>query len=87
MMKILGEVDIPHLERGPENMAKESRTVLTKLNPGKALALEFGTEKEAKDMRSMLYTMAILKYAEAGHIKTKIIQNLMYVWLTELEKS
>ena len=82
-MKILGEVDIPYYQGTKESLAKDARKVLNMLHPGKAIALEFGCKKEAQDMRSMLYTMAILKFAEAGHIKTKVLETLMYVWLVE----
>ena len=62
---ILGEADIPKSHSREANKANISRDILEKLPEAKALVLEFDNQKEAKDYRSMLYTMAIFKFGQA----------------------
>jgi hypothetical protein len=81
--RILGETDIPTHRTSPENKAQACRAIINQLHPGKATIVEFDSKKEAEDHRSMLYTMAILKFGEAGQIATKLIANVLYVWLVE----
>lgn len=86
-VSIVGMIPIEALpttryERG-ENRATFCREVLNSLQPGKANLYEFVNKKTAEDYRSMLYSMAILKFGEAGRVKTKIVEHLMYVWLVE----
>lgn len=81
---ILGEVAIPHdYDQTKINKARFSRSLLNSLREGKALLVEFETHREAENYRAMLYSMAILKYGEAGRIATRIVENLLYVWLVD----
>ncbi len=83
-MKILGEVEIPHHRFSKENTANQAREIIAKLRTDKALLVEFGSKTEANTMRSMMYTMAILKFGEAGHLATSNQDNLLYAWLLSL---
>lgn len=78
---ILGQADIPRSHNRTEtNKAVKSREILDALPTERALVIEFGSHKEAKDYRSMLYTMAIFKFGKPGQIGTRILENVMYVW-------
>lgn len=86
--KVLGVCDIPaSYRKDGQNKARLVRATLEKLvnevPTGKALVLEFDNKKEAHDMRSMFYTMSIIRFGEAGHISSRIVENLFYVWLVE----
>jgi hypothetical protein len=84
LMGVVPVEDMPvtRYERG-ENRATFCREMLNSLQPGKAHVYEFADHKMARDYRSMLHSMAILKYGEGGHVGTKTIENIMYVWLTK----
>ncbi|HAL16860.1 MAG TPA: hypothetical protein DCP32_08940 [Anaerolineaceae bacterium] len=60
--------------------------MLDELTPGKADLYEFADKNEAKNLRSMISSMAILKFGEAGHIGTSIVENTMYLWLKKGEE-
>lgn len=79
---ILGHADIPRNYNQTEiNKANKSREILDQLpDDNKALVIEFGSHKEARDYRSMLYTMAIFRFGKAGQIGTRTVDNVMYVW-------
>lgn len=86
-MKKLGTVPIPENKyRQDENRAQKARQVLDDLIPGKADLYEFNDKKEAQTFRSMLSSMAILKFGGSGKISTSIVENTMYIWLREQEK-
>ncbi|NMC55000.1 MAG: hypothetical protein GYA48_15340 [Chloroflexi bacterium] len=81
---VLGEVDLSEINyrQGGPSRAQQCRNMLEILKPQKATIFEMRDKKEAEDYRSMLYTMAILKFSESGRIATRIVDNLLYVWLT-----
>jgi hypothetical protein len=86
-MKKLGTIPIPELRYQKKgNRAQMARKMLEELVPGKADLYEFVDKKEAQDLRGMLSSMAILKFGEAGHISTSIVDNTMYLWLREPER-
>lgn len=85
--KFLGKTEIPNDYRKRENKAQMCRELLEGLTNGQADLYEFGSKKEAEDYRSMLYSMAILKYGSAGRIATRLIENLLYVWLSDGESN
>lgn len=85
-MQKLGTVPIPYNRyQKQENRAQMARKMLAELTPGKADLYEFADHKEAQNIRSMITSMAILKWGEAGHIATSIQDNTMYLWLREGE--
>lgn len=81
--KFLGKTAIPTSYQQRDNRAQFCRKMLEKLTADQADLYEFATKKEAEDYRSMLYSMAILKYSVAGKIATRIMDNMLYVWLAE----
>lgn len=86
-MKKLGTVPIPEIRYQREgNRAQHAREMINGLVPGKADLYEFTDKKEAQDLRSMISTMAILKFGEAGRISTRVIENTMYIWLRDIER-
>lgn len=83
-MKKLGTVPIPENRYQKEgNRAQTARKMLDELTPGKADLYEFETKRDAQVIRSMIASMAILKFGEAGRIGTSIVENTMYLWLKE----
>jgi hypothetical protein len=38
------------------------------------------------NIRSMISTMAILRWGEAGHIGTSVVENTLYLWLKDTER-
>jgi hypothetical protein len=85
-MKKLGTVPIPENRYQKDgNRAQMARKMISELVPGKADLYEFETKHDALNIRSMLCSMAILKFGEGGHIGTSIVENTMYIWLKEPE--
>ena len=82
-MQKLGTVPIPdnRYQRNRENRAHQARKLLSELTPGKADLYEFEDKKDAQNMRSMITSMAILKWGEGGHVATSNVENMLYVWL------
>ena len=86
-MKKLGTVPIPEIRYQREgNRAQAARKALEELTPGKADLYEFADKKEAMNIRSMISSMAILRWGEAGHIGTSVVENTMYLWLKDSER-
>lgn len=85
----LGTIEIPtSYNQQISNTAQQARAILDKAETtegGKAAVFEFKDKREAQLHRSMLYTMAILRYGEAGRIGTRLLDNLLYVWRTHAE--
>lgn len=83
-MKKLGTVPIPENRyRHDANRAQKARQMINDLKPGSADLYEFADKKEAHDYRSMLYSMAILKFGEAGHLAISQAENTLYLWLVD----
>lgn len=86
-MKKLGTVPIPENRYQKEgNRAQKARQMLDELTPGKADLYEFADKKEAQNFRSMISSMAILRWGEAGHIRTSVVENTLYIWLRDLDR-
>lgn len=78
-MKKLGTVPIPNLRYQRDgNRAQMARQMLTELTPDKADLYEFSDKEEAKNFRSMLATMAVLKGIK---VHMKVLENTLYLWL------
>lgn len=83
-MNKLGSIPIPETNyRKDGNKAQMARAILNDLRIGMADVYEFATENEAKNMRSMIASMAILKFGAGGFISTSLKENILTIWLKE----
>lgn len=77
-INILGKADIPksHVLVPSEKL----REILETLEPGKATVIEASSHAHARYLVSMLHSMQQIITGQRGTIKTKCMEQMVYVW-------
>lgn len=78
---IVGKAEIPEHSNGVLAPIKDAREVVNNLEEGKATVIETDSAKQGKQFQSMLHIVAEIKFGGRGRIKTKRLENVVYVWL------
>lgn len=82
-INILGHADIPASKSSALVPSEKLREILTTLEPGRATVIETLSHAHARYLVSMLHSMRQIMTGKRGTIKTKCIEQMVYVWPVE----